>query len=117
MRLAKFATIAIIAAMYNIFLHILSSTIYKDSFGIQKLNQTTTFLIVIALLTLLLNYLLYDKKLLKNSVIYNGIKYGAIILIATVLLTNWENMNSEIFLLLSGILFCGLLWLSDKYFN
>lgn len=87
----------VISIAYNFFIHHLSTIIYRDMPFEEKYYKNITFLFIAGLTSIVLAKILFQKRILKN-----GITLGGIILILTSLVGNWENINDEIKLVISG---------------
>lgn len=101
----------VIALLYNLFVHNLASVSYKDQQYNEKHTNTIMMLIIFGCLGLLVGKLIGDV----NKFASNGLFYGGLLLLLTVLLTSWETISDEIRLgLLMGIIFC-VVFYAHKY--
>jgi Ca2+/Na+ antiporter len=118
MGFASISLTFLIAVVYNIFIHYLTSTMFKDYAYQQKFSNTLTLLFVSGIVGVVLGKIfLPDNPKLSNVAINKGLFYGGVMLIITSLFVNWENMNHELRLIMIGSIFAVLIWLSYKYID
>ncbi len=97
-------TYMLIALLYNVFVHILTSRIYESAPYNEKHANSVVFLIIAGIAGIVISkvFLEYYKEY-RNHVVSTGIYTGGIILILTALFSNWDTVSSEYKLALSGI--------------
>ena len=92
---------------FNLFMHFLASSLWQNIPYSEKINKSTIFLFVAAILAITIGLLFDNKKYLP---IKKGLYYGGIILMLTLILTYWNILSNEIKLLLFIILLSGFIW-------
>jgi len=91
---------------YNIFAHALAAVVYKDYQYTDKIRNTSMLLIILGIVGIIIaNYI-------NNNVISYGIFYGAVLLITSIILANWNDMSNEVKLFVSSGIFGIVLWYS-----
>jgi hypothetical protein len=107
-----------IAVFYNIFVHHLTSTLYKDVPYEEKFKKSVTMIFVSGIVAIVASKLLLkDDQKYKNSVVSMGLGIGGGLLILTSVFANWEYVSGEIKLMISGALLIGLIWFAYRYFD
>lgn len=102
--LDKFIILSI-AIVLNMFVHHMSSVLYKDLPFEKKSKNNAMFLLVLGIFGIILS-----KLLINNKIISNGVLYGSVLIEITVLFMYWTNSTDEMKLILSGLVFIGLLY-------
>lgn len=107
-----------IAIFYNIFIHHLTSTLYKDAPYEEKFRKSVTMIFIAGIVGIVASKLLLkDDQQYKNSVVSMGLGIGGGLLILTSVFANWEYVSGEIKLILSGAILIGFIWFSYRYFD
>lgn len=116
-----FATIALtisIALVYNLFIHYMTSLMFRDSAYQQKFSNTLTVLFVAGVAGVVLGkIMLPDNPRYSNIAVNNGFLYGGLLLIVTSLFVNWENMGEELRLMMMGAIFGVLIYFAYRYID
>lgn len=109
---------ASIATMYNIFVHHMTSIMYKDLAYQERHNKTSILLLLSGIGAIVIAKMIMDEtKKYNNSIVSYGLFLGGIILIITTILANWQDMTDKIKLISSGMVLLGLIWYAYKYQN
>lgn len=117
--------IFLIVVTYNIFIHHFVSYIYRSQEFEKRQSNTITTVAVCGLIGIIASLFIKDyknsdgnnKKNKKNkriNPICKGLKWGGGILVLTAFLANWENFGETAKLIISGGVFAGLLYISNK---
>lgn len=107
-----------IAIIYNIFIHHLTSLLYRNHPFKDKFSNTLTTLFVAGVAGVVIGKVfLEDQEKYKNSPVSRGLYAGGILLIITSLFVNWENMGEELRLIMMGLVLGALIWFSYKYID
>jgi|SRR3989304_8159794 len=118
MNLLDNGIILLIAAFYNLLVHHLGSMMYNDLLFEDKVQKTIVFLLIAGIAGLVFGFIILKPgQSYKDSVVSKGLGLGGIILIITSFLGNWENMTDQGKLLISSLLFVGLIIFSHKYID
>ena len=108
-------TIAI-AIIYNIFVHHLTSMMYRDNAYEQKFSNTLTTLFVAGVAGVVIGKVfLPGSKSYNNPAVNQGFFVGGLLLIVTSLFVNWENMGEEVRLVMTGLVLGALIWFAYQY--
>src|SRR3972149_6326672 len=84
-----------IAVLYNIFVHNITSAMYRNEVYEEKFKKSVTILFIAGIAGIVASKLLY-----KNSVVSMGLCIGGALLILTSIFANWEHVSSEIKLIM-----------------
>ena len=109
-----------ISILYNLFVHYLASTMFKDSAYEEKINKSIIFILISGIMGVVMSKLLFDsprnKATTKNntSVVSNGLWLGGILLIVTSIFVNWQTLSDDIKLLMIGVTLVALIYYSKK---
>lgn len=104
-----------VAVMYNIFVHHLTSTLYKNLEYKDKYTKTSILLVVAGIAGIVISKFMNDKKnKYRNPVVGSGLFLGGIFLILTTILANWDVMGDHIKLMGSGGILLAIVWYSYK---
>jgi len=107
-----------IAISYNIFVHHLATTIYKDLPFDEKYNKSLVFIFIAGLIGIVVSKLILKKgSEYTKSVVSMGLGIGGAILIVTSIITNWNNLADEIRLFLSALVFGVLVYYFYNYYD
>lgn len=112
------SVVVCIALLYNLFIHHIASTIYKN-LGYHEKNQSiNTFLIASGISGIVISKLILKKdQKYSDSVVSKGLVLGGILLLLTVSLISWTDMSDETRLLISGAGFVSILYIANKFFD
>jgi len=103
--------------MYNLFVHTLSGLLYKNMQFDAKKENTTILLIFFGLMGIV-SYKILDATYGSSmSTLANGLYYGGILLLLTVLIDNWQIMNEESHFIIISVCFGFLVWYAYNYQN
>jgi len=118
MSLLDISVYTTIAISYNIFVHHLATTIYKNLPYNEKYNKSLIFIFVAGLIGIVVSKLILSHNdEYKKSVVSMGLGIGGILLIITAILTNWNDLTDEIRLFISASLFCTLVYYFYNYYD
>ena len=104
-----------ISLIYNLFIHYLTSMMYKDLPYAEKHNKTVVLLVVAGIIGIFLGKVVLKRK--QDGVVDRGLFIGGIMLVFTGFIANWENISDEIKLFASGVGLIIVIWLSYKYLD
>ena len=95
-----------IAVFYNLFVHHLINSFYKDLPFDEKFNKSTTFIFMAGIFGIVLSkILLKEGHQYTTSVMSMGFGIGGCLLMLTAIFVNWENLSDDIKLCISAFLF------------
>jgi 4-hydroxybenzoate polyprenyltransferase len=119
MSLLNVTVSTMIAILYNLFVHHLTSSLFKDNDYEDKLNRSIIFLLVTGTLGVVMSKMMFDKKKdtkkKKNTqVVSNGLWLGGILLIITSLFINWHGLSDGIKMIMIGITLISLIYYSKQ---
>ncbi len=103
----------IIAIFYNLFVHYLTGSLYKNLSYADRHTNSIVFLAVAGIGAIVISKI-YIEKTDKNKIVSKGLTIGGILLLITSLFANWENITNEYKLYLTGIGFLIIIWYSYK---
>jgi len=106
-----------IALMYNIFIHQLVSTLYKNYAYDTKLSYSISTLFISGIIALVLSKLIAKDKKYTKSVVAMGLGFGGILLILTSILAKWEGITDEVKVLVTGLIFITIIYICYKYID
>lgn len=109
-----FASIAIV---YNIFVHNLASITYEDLQYKDKQDNTIIMILIMGIFSIVISKILSQNKKYNNKYVRNGLYYGGLLLILTVLFTNWADIGPELRLVGIGAILGGLILYGYKIDN
>lgn len=89
---------------FNIFVHALGGVLFKDYQFNKKIQYTNLLLFIFGVLGIVI------ANLLDDDIIKNGLFYGGILLIMTVVIGNWDTIGNEGRLFISSSLMGMLIW-------
>ncbi len=101
-----------IAILYNLFVHHMSSIMFKDYAYEEKINKSVIFILIAGIMGVVMSNLLFDSK--STSVISSGLWLGGILLIITSIFVNWQTLSDDIKLLMIGATLVALIYYSKK---
>lgn len=103
-----------IAIFYNLFIHILSSTQYKDYQYEEKRKKSCILIIIAGIFAIIVSKILDYYQ--TGRLISKGLFWGGILLIITAIIASWNNkyISENIKLLIIGIIFAVLIWFGLK---
>lgn len=105
-----------IAVLFNIFAHNLTSRLYENLGYQEKYQKTVTTLFIIGIFGIIMSKLvLKDNQQYNKSVVSMGLSIGGVLLIITAILANWENIEDDIRIVISGLAFVTLIYIAYKY--
>lgn len=106
-------TYMLIAFLYNVFVHLLTSRIYQSAPYSEKHTSSVVFLIIAGLVGIVVSkvFLEYYKEY-RNNVVSTGLYTGGIFLTLTALFSNWDSVSNEYKLMLSGTALIFIIWCS-----
>lgn len=102
----------IIAVCYNLFIHQVTSMLYKDCTYDEKYKKSLTFLFIAGLAAIIV-----AKSSIKKQIVSIGLTLGGAILILTSIIVNWKNMTDEIKLCMSAVGFGIVIWYFYFYYD
>lgn len=102
-----------IVIVYNLFTHMVMTSLFKGKPYKMRNANTITGLFVTGIVGLVLANLFLKN----NDVLKKGLNIGGIMLILTAGIANWNNINEDIKIFLTGATFMALVWLSYKQTN
>jgi uncharacterized membrane protein len=118
MGLLDTSVIIFIALIYNIFVHYLASTAYKNYSYTDKVQNTNALLIVFGITGIVASKLVLKKdQKYSDSVVSRGLLFGGLLILLTVAMINWGDISDETRLLLTGSGFLLVLYLTNKYMD
>ncbi len=94
----------VIAIFYNLFVHYLTGSLYKNLSYKDRHTNGIVFLAVAGIGAIVISKI-YIEKHDKNKIVSKGLTVGGILLLITSLFANWENITNEYKLYLTGIAF------------
>ena len=103
----------VIAIFYNLFIHYLTGSLYKNLPYADRHSNSIVFLAVAGISAIVISKI-YIEKNDKNKIVSKGLTIGGILLLITSLFANWENITNEYKLYLTGITFLLIIWYSYK---
>lgn len=105
-----------IALVYNLFVHHLTSMMFKNNEYYEKINKSITFILVSGVFAVVMSKLIYTSKNKKHkpSVVSNGLWLGGLLLITTSIFINWQSVSDDLKLLMVGATLFGLIWYSRE---
>lgn len=107
-----------IALFYNIFVHTFTSILYKDEPFKDKYEKTTVMLLIAGIFALVLaRFMSTNDVEYKNYVVSMGLGIGGLLLILTSIFANWENIEEELKVGISGAFLIVLIVFSYKFAN
>ncbi len=102
-----------IAILYNLFVHHLTSIIFKNNVYQDKINRSIILILISGIIGVVMSKLLFkSKKKNRKSVVSNGLWLGGILLIVTSIFVNWQGLSDDIKLLMVGVTLAGLIYYS-----
>lgn len=104
----------VIAICYNLFIHHVTNVMYKDLPFDEKFDKSVIFLFVAGIFAIVVSKLI-QKDSFSESVLCMGFFVGGILLILTSMWVNWDHMNDDMRIIISIIIFSGILWYAYKY--
>jgi undecaprenyl pyrophosphate phosphatase UppP len=103
----------IIATLYNIFIHLLTSRIYKNALYNEKYTSSVVFLIISGVVGIVISKIFMEHyKKYKNNVVSRGIYVGSIMLILTALFSTWDGVSDAFKLIIVGMALVFIIWCS-----
>lgn len=103
-----------IAICYNLFIHHVTNVLYKDLPFDEKFDKSITFIFVAGIFAIVVSKLI-QKDSFSDSVLCMGFFIGGILLILTSMWANWDHMNDDMRIIISIIIFSGILWYAYRY--
>jgi hypothetical protein len=102
----------IIALCYNLFVHQVTSMLYKNYTYEEKYNKSITFIFIAGILGIVIAKLMVTKY-----VVNMGLTLGGGLLILTSIIVNWDNMTDDLKLCMSAVGFGAILWYFNNYYD
>jgi hypothetical protein len=103
-----------IAIMYNLFVHNLASITYQDLQYEEKYNNSLIMIMVFGAFGIVASKILSKNKKYDNKYVNNGLYYGGILLMLSILVANWSDVSDELRLIMVASLFGVLIWYCYK---
>ena len=100
-----------IALMYNILVHSLAATSYKDLQFKEKHINSIIMLILFGGIGILISKIINERnKDLQNSYVATGLYWGGILLLLTSIVASWNDLAEELKLIGIATIFGLLIW-------
>ena len=99
-----------IAILFNLFIHHLTSILFRDMMYKEKTNKSVIFILISGIIGVVMSKMLFKQKKKERSVVENGLWLGGLLLIITSIFINWQTMSDDIKLLMIGVSLFGLIW-------
>jgi hypothetical protein len=109
-----------IAILYNLFVHHLTSSLFKNNDYEDKINKSIILLLISGTLAVVMSKLLFtpnnskNKKQKNTYVVSNGLWLGGILLIVTSIFVNWQDLSEDIKLIMIGVTLVSLIYYSKQ---
>lgn len=116
MAVLKIGVALIIALFYNIFVHYLISTIYKNDSYNEKMSNGTLVIIIAGIGAIALAFFISSSIKVYQNVVSLAMLLGGSALLMTAVISQWESIEDIYKLLISGGGLGLLLWISCKHF-
>jgi uncharacterized membrane protein len=110
----------VIAIFYNLFVHHLTSMLFKNDAYQDKINKSITFLLISGIIGVVMSKTIFEKndpksdKAKETYVVSNGLWLGGILLIITSIFVNWQDLSDEIKLIMVFVTLVSLIYYSKK---
>lgn len=106
-----------IALIYNLFIHQLTSTVYKNYSYDEKMSYSVYTILIAGIIALVLSKIMAKNKKYTESVVAMGLGLGGSLLIFTSILVKWEGVTDGVKVALTGLAFVTIIYLCYKYID
>jgi len=112
MNLFENCTYIFIAILYNLFIHLLTSKLYKNALYDEKHSNSVVFLVISGIVGIVISKIFMQHyKKYKNNIVSKGLYAGGIFLIITAIISNWDSVGDNFKIVLSGLILVIMIWI------